>query len=399
MDRMSEPTSNSPLDFPDDVLRSEMLCPGDVLLTHGSGLESAAIAALTGGEFSHAALVVNQAMTFESDGHVIGHRAIQWLGWGKIEGTAARVSRVPSNPKRIVVYRHPALQSLPRGTFDAALRAELKHSFGLDYSEMYRLVPLANLPDRLKPIAVAAFKLYERKKLQEQLSGPFCSELVSRIYERMGLALFDQDRPAADISPNHLAKSNLVEVTGIVVPSTSVADYEALEPALKFAEKLYPATGDPLAIYRRSQRGIQRNLEELDEATNKLRKRSREDLASLRRLFTQTAEEAFRLFEEEQERGNDGLTRWTLRLCTECLELAPALAAASENPHDFPGLSAVLSKNDELSASFYRCNVISKSRLLKELAGRTANPVRRLRLHLARREILKQARQFLHSMS
>ena len=73
-------------DLPETVLRSDILEPGDVLLTQGSGLESKGIAILSGGIFSHAALVVNQAMLFESDGGVIGHKAIRWLGWGEIDG-------------------------------------------------------------------------------------------------------------------------------------------------------------------------------------------------------------------------------------------------------------------------------------------------------------------------
>jgi hypothetical protein len=83
-----------------------------------------------------------------------------------------RHTRLMTDPKRLALYRHPNLQKLPLGTFDAALRAELEHSCGRDYSEMYRLVPLANLPDRLKPLVAAAFKSYETLGAQSIVLDP-----------------------------------------------------------------------------------------------------------------------------------------------------------------------------------------------------------------------------------
>lgn len=90
---------------------------------------------------------------------------------------------------------------------------------------MYRLVPFANVPDKLKLLIVAAFNLYERITFARRIPGPFCSELVARVYERMGLHLFDKDPPAAEISPNQLAKSNLIKQEQIVISSHVVAGF------------------------------------------------------------------------------------------------------------------------------------------------------------------------------
>jgi hypothetical protein len=399
MDPKEAATPNATSDLPTTVLRSEMIEPGDVLLTHGGGSGSEMIATMSVGEFSHAALVVNQAMLFESDGGVIGHKAIRWLGWGTIAGKPARLACLLTDPKRLALYRHPGLRNLPAGTFEAALRAELEHSYGRDYSEMYRLVPLANLPDKLKPLVAAAFKLYERSTLTQQIPGPFCSELVSRVYERMGLALFEQGRPAEEISPNHLAKSNLVRVEEAVISSSSVVGYEAMEPSRNIAEKLYPAAGDRLAYYRRAQRSIERELDKLDEISRNMREQSRAQLADLRSVFEKQIESAFQLFTKEQKSGNEGLERWTLRICNNFIEFAPTLAALSEQPLDMESMKKVLLKVDELGTSLFRCSMISNSQLLRRAVAANNSPIKRFRLRRARGKILKEAREFLHSRS
>jgi len=391
------PTPSEPSHLPRTVLRSEMIEPGDVLLTHGGGWESEIISNLSGGDFSHAALVVNQAMLFESDGGVIGHKAIQWLGWGTIAGEQARLARLLTNPKRWAVYRHSRPRTLADGTFAAALRDEIEHSYGRDYSEMYRLVPLADLPDLLKPLVSAAFQFHERHTLADQIPGPFCSELVSRVYERMGLALFEHGQPAAEISPNHLAKSNLVLVEGAIVSSSSVVAYRPMEKLSNVAERLYP--GDHQAHYRRWQRGIERRLDELDKLTLAMRESSRANLALLRSSFQQQIEGAFQLLRDEQARGSEALTRWALRICKDCLEFAPVLASLGEETTSMEDLRVGLQKCNDLGTSYFRCSMNSKSRLLRRSIAARNNPISRFRLRRTRLKILKTAREFLRTRS
>src|SRR5260370_38266326 len=92
--------------LPPLILRTELIQPGDVLLTRAVGLESKAIANLSGGKFSHAALCINQAMTFESDGGVIGHKAIRWLGWATVGNGRSRLGHVFDAPLHCELYRH-----------------------------------------------------------------------------------------------------------------------------------------------------------------------------------------------------------------------------------------------------------------------------------------------------
>lgn len=51
-----------------------LLQPADVLLTRGAAKVSGWIARLSAGPFSHAAIVVNSALLFESDDYGVGYR-------------------------------------------------------------------------------------------------------------------------------------------------------------------------------------------------------------------------------------------------------------------------------------------------------------------------------------
>jgi hypothetical protein len=390
-------------DMSPNVLRAEMLEPGDVLLTRDVGWQSAAIASLTGGEFSHAALVVNQAMLFESDGGVIGHKAIQWFGHGTISGARTTVARLPTEPKLLAAYRHPGLRNLPTGSFDAAFREEFEYSFGRDYSALYRLVPLANLPDELKPLIAAAFKFYEDRIPAQRIHGPFCSELVSRIYERMGLALFEQARPPANITPNHLANSNLLRVEGAVV---SLSGVDAIEP-LEYAEKFWPAIDDGPAKIVRRQRGLKEQFKLVDELSRRLKERLQAQLIDLQSKFREQTESVFQRVQVAQAKGKEGLTRWLMRICEDSVELALALAVLSK---DFEAeqnnmvaiseqLNMLLLKLDECGASFFRCCAIYNSQEFKRAIAASNKPIERVGLRRARQEILKNAREHLHELS
>ena len=189
---------------------------GDVLLTRGGSKDSALIAWLSDGPFSHAALIVNQAMTFESDGGLIGHRLISLLGLGVVAGQLRPLGRIPGEVKDATVYRHPLMEKVPEDKFREALAAQMSESYGKDYSELYRLVPLSSLAPELQSLLISSVRLFEN---EENIPGPFCSELVGRFFARLGLSLFEPDRPPEHVSPNALATSNLVLVEGATVSS------------------------------------------------------------------------------------------------------------------------------------------------------------------------------------
>jgi hypothetical protein len=137
------------LPLPEIVLRQAVIRPGDVLLTCGAAFDSKAISRLSSGPFSHAALCINRFMTFESDGDVIGHRRICFLG-SDTEGV--HLGQIPGAVTHAGLYRHPLMEAISEEAFAKLLAAEIDDSYGKDYSELYRLVPLSNLPEAIQPM-------------------------------------------------------------------------------------------------------------------------------------------------------------------------------------------------------------------------------------------------------
>ena len=177
--------------LPKVVVRVDLLRPGDVLLSRGGDLLSKPLAKFSGGEFSHAALCVNPSMTFESDMDVIGHRLIHIVGSMDVDGGTAILGQVPGQPKQCAVYRHPLMKKVSRRrAFAKALMLEMEKSYGKDYSELYRLVELSDLSKDVQSLATRVLRFWERNS--DKIHGPFCSELVSEFFARLGLPLFDE---------------------------------------------------------------------------------------------------------------------------------------------------------------------------------------------------------------
>jgi hypothetical protein len=215
--------------LPPLMLRSDLILPGDILLTKSIEKESGLIAVLSGGDFSHAALVINQALTFESDGDIIGFRPISWIGWGSVYNEGTRLAQVAGNPAICAIFRHPDMGKISDANFAAALRQEMKESFRRNYSELYRLVRLANLSAPVVSFATAAAKLYHHaRKLENQITGPFCSELVAKFFNRLDLKLFSDPLSPCDITPNRLANSPVLRnEKRLVVESSCVSDFSS----------------------------------------------------------------------------------------------------------------------------------------------------------------------------
>jgi hypothetical protein len=380
------------LKLPARFLRYTELQPGDVLLTRGSGFDSKTIAKLSGGEFSHAAIVVNQALTYESDGDIIGHRRL-WRGTGVVAGKQEVLLHLKTNPNQLAVFRHPHLQSLPTGSFAAALAIEFKHSFGLDYSPLYRLVALADMPDKLKPILATALKFYEQKTLPQQVSGPFCSELVSRVYESMGLALFNVAKPSQEISPNQLSESNLELRNEIVVSSDSVIDYRPSE------QPRDDSALNTLAHWRRGTRLMELSADNLTDFVSSQQNKLQIDLMELQNAVDNSIRIALQLYSNVQANGSQGLKEWTQRLCEGFLEFTALLSAARTQSRELGRVPKYMLELNQvsilLSLALTRCSGIFGSQTLKRAITISKGSTERVRLSSARKKLLKNHRQLL----
>jgi len=231
--------SMSPLQDPTSIR------PGDVLLTSSREKESWWIAQATGGPYSHAALVVNSSLLFESDGMGVGYTQ---LGIDRMERTAAglkMLARLPGVEKAIVL-RHPSLRALNYYDLEEILIERLYPFYGLSYPEWSALktaLPQGTASSHIGSLLLSVVNRIDTMKGKTVWNpGPFCSQLVAAVLEDV-LAevvedehrrqLFTPPRSSETINPNSLcdSTSNLRDVPGAVGPAdpdAQVAD-DALE--------------------------------------------------------------------------------------------------------------------------------------------------------------------------
>jgi len=246
--------------LPAMVLRTDLLKAGDILLTRGGEKDSKRITLFSAGPYSHAALLINSTMIFESDGGVIGCKRFRDLGRARIGSEVVPIAEIPGTPILCAVFRHPLFQTVSEETFSEALLQEMDASFGKDYSERYRLVKASWLPFGLRHVASWCLFLRERRSLKDKIPGPFCSELVMRVFQRLKLPVFDSQMLPEETSPNDLLntkRSNLRSVEGCVVSSTDLILTEpdgAKRPREEDLAKVMNADNDPFAIAMREIR-------------------------------------------------------------------------------------------------------------------------------------------------
>jgi hypothetical protein len=107
--------------LPGLLLRLDRVAPGDVLLSRGGGLESDAIAAFSGGKFSHAALWIDPLTTLESNGGLIDPQRARCFGSAKLDGEQIVLGEIVGAPAACEVYRHDGMNSVSIERFADAL--------------------------------------------------------------------------------------------------------------------------------------------------------------------------------------------------------------------------------------------------------------------------------------
>jgi hypothetical protein len=360
--------------LPPLILRTDLLRRGDVLLTRGGEKDSALIARLSDGPFSHAALVVNKAMTFESDGGLIGHRPISLLGLGEVAGQFRPLGRIPGEAKDGAVYRHPLMEKVPKDEFRTALAAQMGESYGKDYSELYRLVQLSNLPPQVQPLLASFVRLFEN---EEKIAGPFCSELVARFFARLGLSLFDPDRPPEQVSPNALATSNLVLVEGAAVFSDGVRIREARKDIAAKLDEMLPMPATSVSMFRNGvdvfseewqlSRRIERAVTQLDGSMNDFVLSSK---ASVALKFHEEIRVVARLVEATATVNRPQEAWRVAQVVRSCLDLEPDIVALA-NPGSMAvdRANTILDRWHSFHRSLLRCVTLCASERLKDRAN------------------------------
>jgi hypothetical protein len=225
------------------MLRLKELRPGDVLLSKGRGELSNAIARLTSHgspfrDFSHATLVVTKTNWFESNDFGVGSLAIPIDKVEVHDGAEWPLVDVGRFAK-FAVFRHPILaDSVDTRTLYEDLITILGPFMGFEYPELTRLRDatrwLSCFP-KVKEGLLALAQFWGANGVPVLNPGPFCSELVSLIYQEIPaltnqrVSLFREHREPHTVSPNDLADpaiSFLVQQPNLVVEEdTSQSDH------------------------------------------------------------------------------------------------------------------------------------------------------------------------------
>jgi hypothetical protein len=216
---MSRKTAQSGADNHALYLLVNRLRTGDVILSQGGEKESDLIATITGGPYSHAALFYRPShgdlgSLFESLDDGIGFRPFPASALKKVERDMREtrmfvdVSLIRKQPYRaFAVFRHPKFGG--KNTVARVFRNALEPFWYREYPRAEQLAAAASLPKYLTWFISRLLASYDDEP--KTRPGPFCSQLIVAVYERLGVRLFGDDRDCFSVSPNDLAGSQLRE--------------------------------------------------------------------------------------------------------------------------------------------------------------------------------------------
>ena len=195
-------------------LRSDLLQPGDVILTAETSASSKTVRYSTGGPYSHAMLVIDELNRFDKCGS--GIRCVPArIDKCEIHNGQVRWFNAISSHLRFDVFRHPDLESLgPDEQQELSKRmSEFVMTWGMSEYRLERLAKARTRTNLQKPIRLLARVVSSFRWFGTPVSGPFCSELVAMFFQEIGVELFDQPTEPSFVNPSMLSdsESNLVK--------------------------------------------------------------------------------------------------------------------------------------------------------------------------------------------
>jgi hypothetical protein len=282
------------------------------------------------------------------------------------------------------------MASIDAAKFAASLQAEIAESFGKDYSELYRLVQIANLPKPITSFAVAATKLYGIFNKQNKIPGPFCSELISSFFARLGLNLFDDTRLPSEISPNALANSKLDPKPDLIVEQQEVKDFSD-EDALN-----WDMTGSDLAAAKmHAGRKLSATLKKVEGLTRALEEKHTADFVQLKTKFENELDVVAEIVTESLLSGRAEEIRRAVRLYRKATEIGTAFPNAADprrNYVDDPFWQSLA----EFDNSLLRCRALAHVSDLKARESTLPDDIV-LKSRETRKEILVRARDAIQT--
>jgi uncharacterized protein Yka (UPF0111/DUF47 family) len=229
-----------------------------------------AIAAVTGGRFSHAAIWLPrveikahltgiwQLELFESEDSGIGQTSLPKILFTEHNGTDELGVLLP-NTADAALYRHPTTEVIkPKLLEEAANRLREKEQY-LGYSELDRLAQAANKTPWLKPYIVSFLRSHDNRDIS-LIPGSFCSELVAKYFEELELPLFHSHRSTDTVAPNDLSDSLLKEVEGAISSMSQLREVRHIRSIGPGRKEFLPA----MVRFRSRSIQVARQVEEME---------------------------------------------------------------------------------------------------------------------------------------
>lgn len=196
------------------ILDTSNIQPLDVILGRTAGTAGKAIAKTTGGNYSHAALVIDRSCVFESGLAGVTFRPLDIVSAGFVGGKVVIGVNV-ADFDVIDIWRHPDLRTMETDAL-ASLRSEALDVAALhncrEYPslETFRNYITGKYPRRGNRMMELMKAKIPRK--EPVVPGPYCSMLVVEIFTALGLPLTFPAREDNLIFPNDLARSGLEQI-------------------------------------------------------------------------------------------------------------------------------------------------------------------------------------------
>jgi hypothetical protein len=220
-------------------VRFSQIKAGDVLLIKSSGKSSDLIKAFSkGGLYSHAAiwLPINPGSPYlvltESEDAGVGPTFLargEYVTENGVEGYDPFVPDV----EKADVYRHPALAAMDPESLARAAHQLAREEFFFGYSKLERLAGAVDRFRSLRPLIAFGLQVIDTRDRNLE-AGVFCSELVARYFEILGVPLFDSFGRPEEISPSALAASKLSKQDDLLIETSALASFRILSDVMTF---------------------------------------------------------------------------------------------------------------------------------------------------------------------
>jgi hypothetical protein len=215
-----------------------MLWPGDVIVSTRKEKTAKAVRALTGGEFSHVEIVIDQSSRMEAVQQGITCKSphidkVEWTDHGY------RCLERLDEYDRIAVLRHVDASRFMDAITLAFVTVQIE-SLGKAYPPLTALVGALRFPGPAERLLRVAASIHERPR---GVAGPFCSMLVAGVFQKAGLPWTDATNDPARTTPSDFFTSPYFETVPDVITRPDPdkphdTDFAALLGAYRYEESV-----------------------------------------------------------------------------------------------------------------------------------------------------------------